>query len=98
MSINISCVRKKIYDCKLDISIICDVITNLFISIKSIMSTILTDEEIEVLDLYGKHIGMDLLTELTYEEQQIFIEQLIDTYKSDFKEFDEFEKYKNMDV
>lgn len=69
--------------------------TTLFLSMKSIMGSTLTDEEITVLELYGKHIGMNLLTELTYEEQQIFIEHIITTLKPDF---DEFEKYKDMDV
>ena len=56
------------------------------------MSVPLTDDEIEILKICGKEIGMDLFTEFTYDEQQIFLEHTIDVL------IHNFESYKNMDI
>jgi coproporphyrinogen III oxidase-like Fe-S oxidoreductase len=42
------------------------------------MNTLLTKEEIDLLEICGKEINMDLITELTYEEQQIFLKHAVD--------------------
>jgi hypothetical protein len=41
---------------------------------------VLTNEEINVLEIYGREINMDLTTDLTYEEQKIFLQYAIDLF------------------
>jgi len=42
--------------------------------------TALTNEEINVLEIYGREINMDLMTDLTYDEQKIFLQYAIDLF------------------
>ncbi len=64
----------------------------IFINTKNNMSAVLTNDEIEILEICGKEMGIDILTEFTCEEQQIFLEHTTNML------IHNFEGYKDMDI